>query len=125
MNSDTRLTFFRQSGWLGVPNCFPGACLGGVIALLQRIIPPERSNELGLYFALLRFFTVLAIPAAGLQVVFAQETAAAITEEKLARLRLAIAKVIRAIFLFWAVVCLICAFKTGYLKTALKFTDSW
>jgi len=124
MNSDNRLTFFRQSGWLVIANCLSGACLVGVIALLQRMIPPEKSNELGLYFALLRFFTVLAIPAAGLQVVFAHQSAAAITEEQLKQLRVAITKITQAIFILWAIIAAICAFQTSYLKTAFKFTDS-
>lgn len=125
MSSDTRVTFFKQSGWLVVANGVSGVCLMGVIALLGKMVPPAQSAELGIYFALLRFFTVLAIPAAGLQVVFAQQTAAAVTEEKMQKLRVTVTRVALAIFSFWAVVCIICAFKTQYLKTAFKFTDAW
>jgi O-antigen/teichoic acid export membrane protein len=125
MNSESRLTFFRQSGWLVISNCLSGACLMGVIVLLGRMVPEEHSNELGVYFALLRFFTVLAIPAAGLQVAFAQQAAGAINEEQERLLRISVGKIGRLIISLWAVICILCTFKAEYLKTSFKFTDSW
>ena len=80
MTAETKSTFFKQSGWLVVTNLVAGVFLMGVITLLSRLIPQDKLDELGIYFALLRFFTVLAIPAAGLQVIFARESAAAVSE---------------------------------------------
>src|SRR5436190_2809899 len=125
MSSNSRSTFFKQGGWLVAANVISGACLMGVIALLGKMVPDSQSAELGIYFALLRFFTVLAIPAAGLQVVFAQQTAAAITDDKIKDLRLTVTRIVLAIFSFWALVFIICAFKAEYLKTAFKLNDTW
>jgi O-antigen/teichoic acid export membrane protein len=121
---ESRRTFFRQSGWLVISNLVAGLFLMAVITLLSRLIPAEKMGELGIYFALLRFFTVLAIPAAGLQVIFARESAAAVTEEKRRQLRVDLTNVSRAIGLLWCVMLVICLIKRRSLVAIFQLGDS-
>lgn len=124
MTAETKSTFFKQSGWLVVTNLVAGVFLMGVITLLSRLIPQDKLDELGIYFALLRFFTVLAIPAAGLQVIFARESAAAVSENQQRQLRVDLAHVSRGILTLWLLMVVICAWKREYLETAFKLSGS-
>ncbi|MFN2164680.1 MAG: hypothetical protein ACK2U9_00285 [Anaerolineae bacterium] len=47
--------------------------------------------EYGLWFALLRIYLLMSIPSAGLQIIFAQQTAAAVTPQQLAELHIQLA----------------------------------
>lgn len=60
-------------------------------------------DEYSAFYALLRFFIWMGIPAAGLQNVFAQQTAAALTIEKEHQLAGATRAILRAMFIFWLV----------------------
>ncbi|MGN6385016.1 MAG: hypothetical protein ACTHMT_02135, partial [Verrucomicrobiota bacterium] len=124
MTAETKSTFFKQSGWLVVTNLVAGVFLMGVITLLSRLIPQDKLDELGIYFALLRFFTVVAIPAAGLQVIFARESAAAVSESQQRQLRVDLAHVSRGILTLWLLMVVICAWKRDYLETAFKLSGS-
>jgi len=124
MTAETKSTFFKQSGWLVISNLVAGVFLMAVITLLSRLVPQDKLDELGIYFALLRFFTVLAIPAAGLQVIFARESAAAVTDEKQHQLRVDLAHVSRGILLLWSVMLAVCIWKRDYLETAFKLSHS-
>lgn len=58
-------------------------------------------NEYSAFYALLRFFIWMGIPAAGLQNVFAQQSAAALTDEKEHQLAGTTRAVLRAMFILW------------------------
>lgn len=73
--TETRLTFFRQSTWLIVATVANGVLLFGVQAVAQKLQP----GEYGVFLSLLRVLLLMGIPAAGLQTVFAQQAAAALT----------------------------------------------
>lgn len=69
----------------------------------KKMLPDEYSA----FYALLRFFIWMGIPAAGLQNVFAQQAAAALTDEKERQLAGATRTILRAMFVFWLVTSLI------------------
>lgn len=81
------------------------------------------STEVGVFMSLLRFFTVLAIPSAGLQVVMAQQSAAAITPEQKQQLALTARAVLRGIFFIWATILVVCAIYKEPIIGALKITN--
>ncbi|MGV3772968.1 MAG: hypothetical protein ACO1QB_08705 [Verrucomicrobiales bacterium] len=61
------------------------------------------AGEWGIFLTLLRLFMVLSIPAAGLQIVLAQQTAAAIDPEKRRKLAETLAALTKGTFLLWLV----------------------
>lgn len=100
MSTESKSTFFRQSGWLVIANTLAGMFMVGVHPFASRM--PEA--EYGLFTALLRLFMVLSIPAAGLQIVLAQKTAAAIQPEQRAEVAAASRGILKALILLWLVV---------------------
>ncbi len=74
----TRKTFFRQSGWMVFCTVLSGiACYG--VHFFNRAIP---ESEYGVFQALLAALNCMGIPALGLQMVFAHQTAMSITREQ-------------------------------------------
>ncbi len=104
MSIEGKSTFFRQSGWLIVANTLAGLFMVGVHPFASKLLPP---GEYGLFVAFLRLFTVLAIPAAGLQIVFAQRTAAAVTPQKQADLWAGCRRVAEALVILWLGIALV------------------
>ena len=105
---ESRLTFFRQSGWLGIANTLTGVFL----MLVYPLIP---ASEIAVYTTMLRFFAVLALPAAALQIVMAQDAARAITAEDQMRLRGTVRGVVQGIVFLWVIL----AFLSGVFRVEL------
>jgi O-antigen/teichoic acid export membrane protein len=59
--------------------------------------------EYGTWFTLLRIYLLMSIPSAGLQIVFAQQTAAAVTETQTRQLARTLRSVLQATLLLWLV----------------------
>lgn len=87
------------------------------------IVNTMPTAEFGVYASLLRVFVVLGILAAGLQVVMAQEAAAAITPARQQQLANTARAVGRALFLVWIVIALACGLARETIATALKVTN--
>jgi len=73
------ITFFRQSGWMMFAATTSGLLMYAVHSVVSREIP---KGEYGVFTTLLQVTTLMGIPAIGLQTVFAQQQAAAITEHQ-------------------------------------------
>jgi O-antigen/teichoic acid export membrane protein len=100
-----RLAFFRQSGWMMIATTVSGGLMYAV-HMVARQMPKE---EYGVFTTLLQVVALMAIPAVGLQTVFAQQVAAAVTEEQR---RLAVSTfrgVWRGIFFLWLVMAAVVA----------------
>src|SRR6185436_11729709 len=67
-----RSSFFRQSGWLMIANIAGGALMWGV-HFLSKKIPPAEYAVFGTLLAV-----IMCVPALPLQMVYAQQTAAAL-----------------------------------------------
>jgi len=98
--TESHTTFFRQSGWLVVATVSSGLFMTATQVVANRWMTRE---EYGIWFALLRIFLLMSIPSAGMQIVFAQQTAAAVTDQQYRLLAKTVRATLRATFLIWVV----------------------
>src|SRR3954463_8647288 len=69
-------TFFRQSGWMMIATVVSGVFMS-LIHGFSKVLPEAEYSALGTLFQVLNWMT---IPALGLQMVFAQQASAVITD---------------------------------------------
>lgn len=120
MSAESKSTFFKQSGWMVIATSMSGAFLVAVYPVLGQL-PPE---EVGVYVSLLRLFTILGIGAAGLQIVMAQDAAAAVTDEARLRLGATVRSVAKGVFALWLVILLVCAPLQDEIVRTFKITNA-
>lgn len=118
---ESKLIFFRQSGWLAICNTMAGGFLFLVYPVISAMDMP--GSEIAIYGTMLRFFALLAIPAAGLQIVMAQAAAHAVTPEEQDSLRLAARSVVQCIFLLWAATAILCGLFRIELVEVFQLSD--
>jgi len=119
MTTESKLTFFRQSGWLIVATTASGVFMMAVHVVVNRMDPAEY----GVFFTLLRVILLMGFPAGGLQTVFAQQAAAAISEGEARRLSEAARAVLRGTFVIWLVMALIIFFWRSDILASLKIAN--
>jgi len=117
MSSNTKASFFRQGGWMVV-----STFLGGIfMVLVQRVAKnhlPE--SEFNTFNALLRLLIVFGgVPAAALQSMFAQQSAAAVSQDKVDDLVATTRAVLRITFFLWIVIAGLTVAFTGPLGRML------
>src|SRR5688500_17668622 len=98
-----------------------GAFLVAVYPVLARL----PSEELGIYVSLLRLFTLLGIGAAGLQIVMAQDAAAAVTDELKLQLGRTVRSVAKGVLALWLLILLICAPLQEQIVSTFKITNAF
>ena len=118
--AESKATFFKQSGWLVIATSMSGAFLMAVYPILGKL----PSEEVGIYVSLLRLFTLLGIGAAGLQIVMAQDAAAAINDELKLRLAATVRAVAKGVFALWLLMLLICAPLQEQIVSTFKITNA-
>ena len=96
-----------------------GAFLVAVYPILGRL----PSGELSIYVSLLRLFTLLGLGAAGLQIVMAQDAAAAVTKEEKARLGRTVRSVTKLLLAIWLIMLLVCVPLRDQIVTTFKITN--
>jgi len=96
-SAESRKAFFRQSTWMMTATVVSGACMYFVHPLVRDI--PD--GDYATFTSLLQLFVWLGIPAVGLQMVFAQLAAAAVTEQKQRQLSGAARTVLGWITVVW------------------------
>jgi O-antigen/teichoic acid export membrane protein len=96
-----------------------GAFLVAVYPILGRL----PSGELSIYVSLLRLFTLLGLGAAGLQIVMAQDAAAAVTTEEKARLGRTVRSVTKLLLAIWLIMLLVCVPLRDQIVTTFKITN--
>ena len=103
-HSDSHTTFFRQSGWLAV-----ATAAGGVFMVATQMAAQKWMDtaEYTVWFALLRIYLLMSIPSAGLQIIFAQQTAGAITATQHHQLARATRATLVATFLIWLLMAVV------------------
>lgn len=90
-----------------------GACMFGVHPFSQ-LVP---KSEYGVFAAMIGVLNCLTIPSVGLQMVFARQTAAAVSEEQRRQLAGTVRGVLCATFLLWLVaLVLVAAFQTSVIE---------
>jgi O-antigen/teichoic acid export membrane protein len=136
----SRLTFFRQSGWMMIASFIGGifmtavhivaakdlgasemGSLGEMLAKFLR--PPLDKGAYGLFYTLVLILGYIGLPAAGLQTILAQQTAMAITESQQRQLRRTIRVLMAATLVIWAVAFLVAFVIRQRLLLELKIDD--
>jgi len=93
-----RLAFFRQSGWLLIATTAGGAFMWLVhIPAIARL--PQA--EYGVFLALLQVMNLMLIPAIGLQTVFAQQAAGAVSPLEQRQLAWTVRRVLTGVAAIW------------------------
>src|SRR5713101_9376154 len=110
----SRSTFFRQSGWMMMAGVIMGVFMWAVHPVLVKPVDqvslgflkglvkgPFDHDEYSLFTTLLQIVGLLSFPAAGLQIVFAQQTASAVTPEQERQLRRTVHAVLGGTLMIW------------------------
>ncbi|MBU6400350.1 MAG: hypothetical protein KGS61_08530 [Verrucomicrobia bacterium] len=108
--SESRATFFRQSGWLVVATVSSGVFMTATQVVANRWMHPA---EYGVWFTLLRVYLMLSIPSVGLQIIFAQQAAAAISRSQHRQLVRSLRATAQATFILWVVIAVLVAVDQG------------
>ncbi|SVC80262.1 uncharacterized protein METZ01_LOCUS333116, partial [marine metagenome] len=101
MTEESRATFFRQSGWVAL-----ATVLGGVFLTAVHIVASSKQGgmteaEYSIFVTLLRVQLLISIPAAGLQAMFARQTAAVSTDKERQELTTTLFRVVVVIVTLW------------------------
>jgi O-antigen/teichoic acid export membrane protein len=115
-----KLTFFRQSGWMVLATVAGGFFMMAVHTVVSK---PMLAAEYAVFVALLRVFLLMGFPAGGLQVVFAQQAAASVTEPEQRQLSGATRSVLRGTFFLWLVIAALVYLWRQEILVALKITN--
>lgn len=121
MKADTNANFFRQSGWMMIANVLAGVFLMLVHPFASRM--PKQ--EYGVFVTMLRVFMLLTIPAAALQTILAQQTAAAVTKEALLDVSATVRWLLKWTFYFWVVLAFAAARWQLDFLTTFKASSRW
>src|ERR1700692_2869185 len=114
-----RSTFFRQSGWMMVATVVGGVFMS-LVHVFSKFLPKEEYSALGTLIQLLNWMT---IPALGLQMVFAQQASAAITELQRQQLVGTVRAVMKWTFCLWLVMAIICVVEKNPIIAAFKLSN--
>ncbi len=114
---ESHTTFLRQGSWLVVATVAGGVFMMGTQVVAQHWMVP---GEYVVFCALLRVFLLMGIPSAGLQTVFAQQTASAVTAEQRLVLAATVRAVLAATLVVWCVIGAVTAFAQETWVTRLK-----
>lgn len=97
MSADSGKNFFKQAGWLVAANLGCGLFMFAVHPIAGKM----EAGEYGVFQTMLKLFILLGVPAAGLQSVFALQTAQAKSPVEQAELAAAMRAVLWAMSIIW------------------------
>ncbi|HTH46286.1 MAG TPA: hypothetical protein VMB21_02120 [Candidatus Limnocylindria bacterium] len=117
--SESKSNFFRQGAWLAAATLLTGGFMIGA----QLIGATMGREQFEIFGTMLRLFLILGVPSAGLQVVFAQQAAAAVTPELQGQLVTTLRRTLPAIFGLWLVMLLVTIFGREGLARQFKLGD--
>ena len=119
MNADSSRHFFKQAGWLVAANLGCGVFMFAVHPIVSKMEPAEY----GVFATLLKVFLLLGVPAAGLQAVFALQTARALEPSAKAELAATLRAVLRGTFALWLLVLAIGLIFSDAICATLKISN--
>jgi O-antigen/teichoic acid export membrane protein len=113
------VAFFRQSVWM------MGASLAGgmLMFLVHKVAKQMPKDQYSLFTTLLQVVTLMGIPGIGVQTIFAQQAASAITEEHERELAGVFRSVLRGIFVLWLVMAGILFLFRAHILSGLKMNN--
>ena len=115
----SKAAFFRQSGWMVISSVITGVFMFSVHFFSKKI--PE--SEYGILGTLLSMLNCMGIPAIGLQMVFAQQAAGAVTEDQERQLAGTTRAVLAGTFLIWIVMAVVVWLGYDAIVARLKFSN--
>ena len=115
-------SFFRQGGWMMITAVSGGLLMLGVQLISKKLL---RDSEYSAFAALLQVTNLMAIPALGLQMVFAQQSAAVKDEAHRRRLISTTKSVLTWTFCVWLVMFLLGLVYHQQWTTELKLSNEW
>jgi O-antigen/teichoic acid export membrane protein len=95
----SRLTFFRQSGWMVIATVAGGVFMYAV----HKVASKMPKAEYGVFLTLLQVYNQMLIPSLGLMTIFAQQSVVAFTDAQRRQLTAAVRAVALAGFLLWLI----------------------
>lgn len=119
MSADSSRHFFKQAGWLVAANLGCGVFMFAVHPIVSKMDPAEY----GVFATLLKVFLLLGVPAAGLQAVFALQTATAKEPAAQAELAATLRAVLRGTFVLWLLVLAAGLVFSNAICTTLKISN--
>jgi O-antigen/teichoic acid export membrane protein len=123
MSSESKSSFFRHSGWMVVSTFLGGIFMVSVQIAAQNPRVMEVS-DFNTFIALLGLLIMFGgVPSAALQTIFAQQAAAAVTDEKMGELTATLRALLRATFGSWLVVASLIMIFAGPIAAALGVND--
>jgi len=118
--SESKVSFFKQSGWMMVATFGGGVLMLGVQLLANRPMSVAEYTEL---LTLLKIITFISIPVGGLTTVFAHQAAAASDEEAAKRLRSCARTILSGTVLLWGAMLALAAFGEGWIMETMQLTS--
>jgi hypothetical protein len=115
-----KMKFFRQSGWMMIATVISGVFMSIVHICSKKLSAEEYSA----FAALIQLGNWMMIPALGLQMVFAQQTSAAITDARRHQLVGTTRAVLLGTFCIWLLMAVVAVAARSYLISSLKLSDS-
>ena len=115
---ESKISFFRQSGWMMISTFLMGVCMWAVHPLSNHM----SSEEYETANTMLRLLMVMGIPAGALQMVFAKYSSAAITEQEKRQLATKFRAVIKFGTLLWAAFFCYVGFAQDWIVTTWQLT---
>lgn len=119
MSTDSGKHFFKQAGWLVAANLGCGLFMFAVHPIASKM----EAAEYGVFLTLLKLFILLGIPAAGLQAVFALQTATAKEPVSQAELAATVRALLWAMTALWSVMFLAGWAASDAICKALKIAN--
>ncbi len=118
--SDSKASFFKQSGWMVGATFLGGVLMFGVHMLVNRMMSVAQYTEL---FTLLKIVTFISMPAGGLTTVFAHQAAAAVDDESRRRLQTCARVVAVATITVWLVMIAVVTVGQDWIAHNLQITS--
>jgi O-antigen/teichoic acid export membrane protein len=120
-HSDSHTTFFRQSGLLVVATASSGVFMMATQMAAQKWMA---TAEYSVWCTLLRIYLLMSIPSAGLQIVFAQQAAGAVTDRRHHELAGTVRATLQATFVIWLLMALVAFIGQHLWITQLKIAHA-
>jgi O-antigen/teichoic acid export membrane protein len=112
-------TFFRQSGWMMIATVMSGVFMA-LVHGFSKVLPPEEYSAMGTLFQVLVW---MQIPGIGLQMVFAQQASAVVTQEQRRQLVGSVRAVMLWTFFIWLAMAVVAIFGHQRFIAALKLSN--
>ncbi|HTG43576.1 MAG TPA: hypothetical protein VK633_03485, partial [Verrucomicrobiae bacterium] len=114
-----RSSFFRQSGWMLVATTLSGVLMYAV----HKVAKEMPKSEYGVFMTLLQVLNMMTIPAMGLQLVFVQQTVAALSQGERRQLTGTVRGVVGIAFGIWLCIALAAFIFQNRLAAAYKIEN--